>query len=141
MEVTLPHLFRYRVRFRECDPMGIVYHAHYVDWFEYARTEALREIGLPYKEVSENGITLPVVDLALKFHTSARYDDEILVETTPSLSSSSLRLTCSYRILRASDNHLLVSGHVTLCFLQEGKTRPVPAPLLLQRLLTGDAHE
>jgi len=121
--------------------MGIVYHAHYVDWFEYARTEALREIGLPYKEVSENGITLPVVDLALKFHTSARYDDEILVETTPSLSSSSLRLTCSYRILRASDNHLLVSGHVTLCFLQEGKTRPVPAPLLLQRLLTGDAHE
>jgi len=121
--------------------MGIVYHAHYVDWFEYARTEALREIGLPYKEISENGITLPVVDLALKFHTSARYDDEILVETTPSLSSSSLRLTCSYRILRASDNHLLVSGHVTLCFLQEGKTRPVPAPLMLQQLLTGDSHE
>lgn len=115
--------------------MGIVYHAHYVDWFEYARTEALREIGLPYKDISEKGITLPVVDLALKFHASAKYDDSIIVETTPSLSASSLRLTCSYRIVRELDGVLLVSGHVTLCFLQEGKTRPVPAPIPLQQAL------
>ena len=120
--------------------MGIVYHAHYVDWFEYARTEALREIGLPYKEISASGVSLPVVDLAIKFHTSARYDDEVIIETTPSLSASALRLTCSYRIIRESDQHLLVTGHVTLCFLQEGKTRPIPAPRVLQGALNGANH-
>ncbi len=136
----LPHRFIYRVRFRECDPMGIVFHTHYVDWFEYARTEALRDIGLPYKVIQDSGVTLPVVDLAVKYHESARYDDLVVIETEAALSSSNLRLTCSYRILRSSDQKLLVTGHVTLCFLEKGKTRPVPAPVVLQKALsTGNA--
>ena len=133
----MPHRFTYRVRFRECDPMGIVFHSHYLDWFEYARTEALRDFGLPYKVIQDGGITLPVVDLAIKYHKSAHYDDLVTIETTPSLSHSNLRLTCSYRVLRNSDQQLLVTGHVTLCFLQEGKSRPVPAPLFLQKALNG----
>jgi len=108
--------------------MGIVYHTHYVDWFEYARTEALRDLGLPYKEVSDSGTVLPVIDLAIKYHESARYDDLVVIETIPALSKANLRLTCSYRILREADDRLLASGHVTLCFLKEGKTRPIPAP-------------
>ncbi|MDA1027627.1 MAG: thioesterase family protein [Bacteroidetes bacterium] len=131
----MPHRFTYRVRFRECDPMGIVFHTHYLDWFEYARTEALRELGLPYIVIQDSGTTLPVVDLAVKYHESARYDDLIIIETRPLLSESKLRLTCSYRILRQADLRLLVTGHVTLCFIENGRTRPVPAPILLQQAL------
>jgi acyl-CoA thioester hydrolase len=137
---ALPHRFNYRVRFRECDPMGIVYHVHYVDWFEYARTEALRDLGFPYKSVQDSGTILPVVDLAIKYHESARYDDLVVIETVSTLSNSNLRLTCSYRILRETDERLLASGHVTLCFLQDGKSRPVPAPLPLIEALTERAH-
>lgn len=131
----MPHRFTYRVRFRECDPMGIVFHTHYLDWFEYARTEALRDLGLPYIVIQDSGTTLPVVDLAIKYHESARYDDSIIIETLPQLSESKLRLTCSYRILRAADLRLLVTGHVTLCFIENARTRPVPAPILLQQAL------
>ena len=73
--------------------MGIVFHSHYLDWFEYARTEALRDFGLPYKVIQDGGVTLPVVDLAIKYHKSAHYDDLVTIETTPSLSHSNLRLT------------------------------------------------
>ena len=124
--VVFPHQFSHRVRFRECDPMEIAYHVHYLDWFEYARTEALREAGVPYKSLSDSGITLPVIDLGIKYKKSVLYDDVITVETTPELSESGMRLTCKYEILRGTES--MAVGHVTLCFLQEGKTRPIPAP-------------
>ncbi|NQV74272.1 acyl-CoA thioesterase [bacterium] len=130
-----PHRYLHRVRFRECDPMGVVYHAHFIDWFEYARTEALREIGLPYKEIQHSGTSLPVVDLAVKYHKSAYYDDLLVVETVPSLSASGLKLTCNYTVRRQEDDQILVTGHVTLCFLQEGRSRPVPAPKAIQEAL------
>ena len=131
-----PHRFSHRIRFRECDPMGVVYHAHYIDWFEYARTEALREWGLPYKNIQESGISLPVVDLAIKYHKSALYDDLIVVETTPSLAPSALKLTCTYIVRRIADDQVLATGHVTLCFLQSGRSRPVPAPMAIQDVLS-----
>ena len=115
--------------------MGVVYHAHYIDWFEYARTEALREFGLPYKEIADGGISLPVVDLAVKYRKSALYDDLLVIETTPSLSASGLKLTCQYAVRRPKDNQLLATGHVTLCFLQDGRSRPIPAPESLQKAM------
>jgi len=119
--------------------MGVVYHAHFIDWFEYARTEALREIGLPYKEIQDSGTSLPVVDLAVKYHKSAYYDDLLVVETMPSLSSSGLKLTCDYTVRRQGDDQILATGHVTLCFLQEGRLRPVPAPQAIQEALLSNS--
>ena len=55
------YVYRHRVRYRECDPMGVVYHTHYADYFEAARTEALREIGLAYKTLEEAGVQMPVI--------------------------------------------------------------------------------
>lgn len=134
-----PHLFRYRVRFRECDPMGIAYHVHYLDWFEYARTEALRDVGVPYKEIEEGGLTLPVTHLEIDYKQSARYDEEILVETIPELSASTVRISCHYRVMRAADHELLATGRVDLCFLDPVRSRPVRAPEKVVRLLHPDA--
>ena len=122
-----PHRFRHRVRFRECDPMGIAYHVHYLDWFEYARTEALRDVGVPYKEIEEGGITLPVTHLEIDYKQSARYDEEIIVETIPELSASTVRISCHYRVLRAEDEQLLATGRVDLAFLDPVRGRPVRA--------------
>lgn len=130
-----PHRFAHRVRFRESDPMGIAYHVHYLDWFEYGRTEALRELGMPYKDLQDSGISMPVIDLAIKYHRSAFYDDQIIIETVAGLSESGMRLTCEYRVFRDHDQALLATGHVTLCFLNEERTRPVPAPDEVRKIL------
>ena len=60
--VPTAHRHTHRVRYRECDPMGVVYHAHYLDYFEAARTEALRAWGLPYKALEDAGVQMPVVE-------------------------------------------------------------------------------
>jgi acyl-CoA thioester hydrolase len=119
--------YRHRVRYRECDPMGVVYHAHYVDYFEYTRTEALRELGLPYKALEDAGIIMPVVDMGLRYRKPAKYDD--LLEISASISEMpGIRLRIDYQVRRAEDQSLLTDGHVTLCFVDRGRNRPIPAP-------------
>ena len=108
--------------------MGIAYHVHYLDWFEYARTEALRDAGVPYKEIEESGISLPVTHLEIDYKHPARYDEEIIVETIPELSASTVRISCHYRILRERDEHVLATGRVDLAFLDPVRGRPVRAP-------------
>ena len=122
----LSYVHRHRVRYRECDPMGVVYHAHVVDWFEAARTEALREAGLPYRELEESGVIMPVVDLSAKYHASVFYDD--LVEVEASFPSVGVRLPVDYAVRRAGEEKVLISGRVTLCFVDRERGRPVAPP-------------
>jgi acyl-CoA thioester hydrolase len=120
--------YRHRVRYRECDPMGVVYHTHYVDFFEYTRTEALRELGLPYKSVEDAGIIMPVVDMGLRYRRPAKYDD--LLEISASIGEMPrMRLRIDYEVHRAEDQMLLADGHVTLCFVDRERNRPIPAPV------------
>lgn len=122
----LSYVHRHRVRYRECDPMGVVYHAHVVDWFEAARTEALREAGLPYRELEESGVIMPVIDLSVKYHASVFYDD--LVEVEASFPSVGVRLPVDYAVRRTGEEKVLISGRVTLCFVDRERGRPVAPP-------------
>ncbi len=125
--------YQHRVRYRECDPMGIVYHAHYVDYFEAARTEALRAFGLPYRELEEAGVIMPVIDLALKYHRPAYYDD--LLDIITSFDGiPDLRVPIDYVVERPADGTHLVSGRVTLCFVDRARNRPVRAPEAVRRV-------
>jgi len=108
--------YEHRVRYREADPMGIVYHTHYLDYFEAARTEALRAAGLAYNSLEQGGMFMPVVDVSLTYKRPARYDDLIVVHTRMILSSSTTRLRFDYDVFRKNEPSVLVSGHVTLCF-------------------------
>lgn len=68
-----------RVRYQETDQMGVVYHANYLNWFELGRTEFIREWGIPYKEIEQKGLLLPVIDAELHFKQPARYDDKVRI--------------------------------------------------------------
>lgn len=70
-----------RVRYQETDQMGVVYHTNYLNWFEWGRTELIREMGLPYRELERRGLLLPVIELDSKFRAPAKYDDAIVVWT------------------------------------------------------------
>lgn len=64
-----------RVRYAETDRMGYAYHGHYAEYFEIARTDWCREIGLSYREIEEKGILMPVMELNIQYRLPAFYDD------------------------------------------------------------------
>jgi acyl-CoA thioester hydrolase len=123
----MPTTTHVRVRYAETDQMGIVYYANYLVWFEIGRVEVLRAVGFTYQELEQkHGCILPVIEATCRYRSPARYDDEIIIETRPSLLRESV-LKFAYRILRkASDG-----GEDTL--LAEGETVHVVCDEHLQR--------
>jgi YbgC/YbaW family acyl-CoA thioester hydrolase len=75
------HRFPIRVRFYELDPYSHVNHAVYVQYFEAARIELLREAGLTLQGMMDDGVMIVVTDIATRFIRSAQADDELVVET------------------------------------------------------------
>lgn len=92
-----------KVRYQENDSMGVVYHANYLNWFEVGRTEMIREQGLTYRSMEQEGLLLPLVDLQMKFIQPARYDDLIMVFTRLT-KLSALRANYEYEIRRIQDD-------------------------------------
>ena len=70
-----------RVRYNETDKMGYVYHGNYAQYFEIGRTDALRQVGLSYKEFEDSGVMMPVIHLQSSFIKPARYDDLLTIKT------------------------------------------------------------
>jgi acyl-CoA thioester hydrolase len=98
------------VRYAETDQMGIVYYANYLVWFELGRVELLRSMGLAYSQLeTEHECILPVVEATCRYRSPARYDDEILIETRPSMLRGSV-IKFAYRIVRKSNHELLAEG-------------------------------
>jgi acyl-CoA thioester hydrolase len=96
----MPVTTEVRVRYAETDQMGIVYYANYLVWFEIGRVELLRALGLAYSQLEiDHQCILPVIEASCRYRAPARYDDEILIETRPSLLRGSV-IKFAYRILR-----------------------------------------
>ncbi len=70
---------RVRVRYSECDPMGVAHHAAYAPWLEIARTELLRESGVSYAALETQGVLMVIVQLEVKYRRPIRYDDVVEV--------------------------------------------------------------
>lgn len=124
-----------RVRYRECDPMGVVYHTHYIDWFEEARTEALRGLGLPYAQLEQDGVIMPVVDLAVRYSRPARYDDLVEIVTRVDAEIPSTRVRFDYEVWTPEATRPAITAHVTLCFVDAASGRPMQAPQHVKDIL------
>jgi acyl-CoA thioester hydrolase len=100
----MPVTTEVRVRYAETDQMGIVYYANYLVWFEIGRVELLRSLGLAYSQLeTDHECILPVIEATCRYKSPARYDDQILIETRPSLLRQSV-VKFAYRILRKAAN-------------------------------------
>ena len=81
-----------RVRYQETDNMGVVYYANYFVWFEVARTEYLRSLGVSYKQFEDNGMFLMVASASCEYKSPAKYDDVVKIRTwIPKIKNSSLQ--------------------------------------------------
>lgn len=116
-----------RVRYGETDQMGVVYHGNYATYCEVARVEFFREMGLPYKELEDKGIMLPVVELNLKYVKPAYYDEVLHIRTSLPEIPRSVRLHFDYEIYNEKQE-LLTTGHSVLAFIDMKTRRPVRCP-------------
>ena len=124
------HLTHTRVRYAETDQAGVVYHSNYFIYFEMGRTDLLRALGLPYRQVEEQlGIVLVVVDCRAKYRRPARYDDGLKIATRIRELKLS-RITFDYRILRDTDDQLLCEGETVLAAVKNGAATRMPEPIL-----------
>lgn len=120
------HQVELRVRYAETDRMGYVYYGTYAQYFEVGRVEALRSLGFPYRRMEEEGVMLPVLDLAVNYHKPAFYDD-LLVVRTMITELPSVRIRFAYEI-RKEAGVLITDATTTLVFIDRGTNRPCRAP-------------
>jgi acyl-CoA thioester hydrolase len=117
---------RVRVRYAETDQMGVVYHSNYLIWFEVGRVEFIRQMGLNYKQMEEEGCGIAVVDVRARYRLPARYDDELVIETRL-LAARGAVIRFGYRILRVADGLLLCEGETFhVCVGMDMKKRTLP---------------
>ena len=118
--------FTIRVRYAETDQMGVVYHGNYAQYFEMGRVEWLRNLGVSYKWMEENGVMLPVVSLEMNYKKPAKYDDLLRVKTLLK-SQTSVKIEFDYEIYN-EQNQLLTTGYSMLVFVDMKSGRPIVPP-------------
>jgi acyl-CoA thioester hydrolase len=120
------HQIQIRVRYSETDQMSVVYHGNYMPYFEMGRVEWLRNKGISYKSLEENGIALPIVSMTINYKKPARYDDLLTVVTTIK-EIPSTRIYFQYEIYNQK-NELLNKGDTTLVFVEIVSGKPCKPP-------------
>lgn len=124
---------RIRVEYHHTDQMGIVHHSNYVKFFEFARTEWLRAVGLTYAEMERRGVMMPIVEVQVKYRQPAYYDELIrvraIVEEMPMA-----RMTFKYEIY-GEDDRPIATGLTTLGFIDSVTRRPQRVPSWLSEVL------
>lgn len=98
-------------RYAETDQMGVIHHSVYAIWYEYARTEHFKKIGLEYDKMEKQGIMTPLVELNCKYKKPAYYNEEVtiktkLIELTPA------RFVVEYNVFNKNDELLNIGKTV-----------------------------
>jgi|TARA_B110000003_G_scaffold116538_2_gene119117 acyl-CoA thioester hydrolase len=120
-----------RVRYAETDQMGYCYYGNYPGFLEMGRVEALRELGIRYRDLEEKGIMLPVSSLEIKYKIPIRYDEHITVETKILNLPEGTRILFSYQIFNENGD-LATTAEVVLvsASVETGRPQAMPKEIL-----------
>jgi len=130
-----------RVRYAETDAMGVAYHGHYFTWFEVARVELMRALGLRYRDLEAEGIYLPVVECRAQFLSAARYDASLQVRTAL-MAASRAKIVFGYEVRETEGSPpLLARGQTTHAFTsRQGRATRLPQTHPLWQGMRQAAH-
>jgi acyl-CoA thioester hydrolase len=107
--------------------MNYVYYGNYAQYFEVARVEALRNLGISYKELEEiEGVMLPVLDYQIKFFKPGFYDELLTINTTI-VKMPEARICFEYDVFNEK-NELINKASTTLVFVRKNTMKPMMAP-------------
>lgn len=112
------------VRYAETDCMGVVHHAVYPVWFEIARTDYIKSVGMSYSDMEKNGVMLPVTGISCRYHLPARYDDTLIVKAAVSRFSPA-RIEFYYTVTRKGEEQILCEGTSSHGFVDAESFRPL----------------
>ncbi|MXO85965.1 YbgC/FadM family acyl-CoA thioesterase [Altererythrobacter aurantiacus] len=120
------HLYAVRVYYEDTDLSGITYHANYLRWFERARSDLLRRLGIDQRAAIEAGDgAYAVADLHIRYRSPARLDDDVLIATT---ASDVRAASCVMQQTATREGEVLAEADVTAAFLSPtGRPRRQPA--------------
>ena len=118
-----------RVKYAETDQRGIVYYGYYSQYYEVGRVEAIRSLGISYKEIESNGILMPVTKMNIKYVLPAKYDDLLKIVTIVK-EKPDKRISFRTEIYNMNEE-LINFGEVTLVFLETETKKVVDIPSFL----------
>ncbi|HEY9486841.1 MAG TPA: thioesterase family protein [Chryseosolibacter sp.] len=122
-----------RVRYAETDQMGYVYYGNYAMYYEVARVESLRQLGLTYREIEEMGVMMPVLENKSRYLAPARYDDLLRIVTTLR-EKPGVRIKFEYDIYNG-DSTLIHQGETVLVFINSTTNKPCRQPPAMEKVL------
>ena len=120
----MPNITELVVRYAETDQMGVVHHATYPIWFEIARTEYIRALGMSYSDMEKQGVMLPVTGISCRYRLPARYDDTIEI-TARITRFSPARIEFLYEVRRKGEEEILSTGTSAHGFVDSETFRPL----------------
>ena len=122
-----------RVRYGETDQMGYVYYGIYAMYYEVARVESLRQLGLTYREIEAMGVIMPVLENKSRFIAPGRYDEALRIVTTLR-EKPGVRIKFEYEIFN-SENTLIHQGETSLAFIDKATNKPRRPPDAMLKVL------
>jgi len=130
-----PFVWPLRVYFEDTDAGGVVYHSRYLNFFERARTEMLRDLGVSQTELKEkHGLIWVVVDIHVAFRQAAKLDDELLV-TCELVWTRGVRQGFRQLMTRRSDGALVATAELSAAMLHADSHRPARVPPWIRKVL------
>jgi acyl-CoA thioester hydrolase len=130
-----PFVWALRVYFEDTDAGGVVYHARYLNFFERARTEMLRALGISQTDLREkHELIWVVLDIHVVFKQAARLDDELLV-TCELAWRKGLRQGFRQQMTRKSDGVLVASAELSAVMLHADSLKPARVPPWIKKVL------
>ncbi|HBN45518.1 MAG TPA: thioesterase family protein [Candidatus Marinimicrobia bacterium] len=116
--------YKTKVYYKDIDQMGLVYYTRYLEYFEAARTEMLKSIGLIVTDIENEGFFLPVVSAHCDYKKGAQFEDEIIIRTSIN-EKPKARLKIDYEVLK--DDAVLATGYTVHGFTDhEGNAKRPP---------------
>ena len=125
--------YEIRVRYGEVDQMGFLYHAHYVTYFDAARTEMIRHLGVSNLEIEQEGIMIPVINVNINYGKPVHYDDVITIRTMIKERPRAIA-KFHYEVYRSEE--LLTTGSVTVAFMSSDTKKACRPPAKLYKIVT-----
>ena len=129
------HSTTVRVRYAETDRMDVVYYGNYAMYFEIGRVEAIRHLGVFYKDIEDMGIILPVVELNIKYLRPAKYDDLITIKTQIKTLPTDHKIVFDQEVFNEAGK-LLTIGQVKLYFMDANMNNRTEMPSNMKEKLS-----
>lgn len=135
----IEHEYSFRVMYPDTDQMGTVHHSNFAKYYETARWELFRSIGIPYQTVEEAGYMLPVTRMSFRFRKTTHYDELLRVKTTLK-AIKGVRIWFTYKLYN-EHKELINEAETELAFVRKDNWKPCAAPDFLMQAIEHKLQE